>query len=80
MIPCLHQSKVYMKRKLRVLRAAKRIPPSMCLQTTGSHAAPTRADNGNLRKFGATFRHGTMFAPKESSYEKEATGMESLKM
>ena len=47
--------------------------------TTGSHAAPIRADNGNLGKFGATFQYGTVFAPKESLYEKEATGMKSLK-
>ena len=37
--------------------------------TTGSHAAPIRADNGNLGKFGVTFQYGTVFAPKESLYE-----------
>ena len=26
--------------------------------------APYRANNGNLCKFGATYRHGTMFAPR----------------
>ena len=47
---------------------------------TGSHAAPNRADNGNLWKFGATFLHGTVFAPKQSLCEKEGTSMESLKL
>ena len=28
----------------------------------------------------ATYLYGTMFAPKQCLYEKEATGMESLKM
>ena len=36
------------------------------LQTARLQAAPYMANNGNLRKFGATYRHGTMFAPKQS--------------
>ena len=32
------------------------------LQTTVSNV---RAENGNLRKFGSTFRHGTVFATKK---------------
>ena len=39
-----------------------------------------RAKNGNLWKFGSTFFHGTVFAPKQCLYQKEATGMESPKM
>ena len=39
--------------------------------------APNRADNGNL---GATYLHGTVFASKECLYQKEATGMGSLKL
>ena len=31
-------------------------------------------------KFGSTFRHGTVVAPKQCWYQKEATGMESPKM
>ena len=38
------------------------------------------AINGNFRKFGATFRHDTVFAPKQCSYQKEATEVDSLKM
>ena len=43
----------------------------MGLQTTRFYAARYRADNTNLREFGATYRHGTMFAPKQFSYLKE---------
>ena len=50
------------------------------LQTTRFYAALYRADNGNLRIFGATYRRGTMFAPTQCSYQKEAMGNESLKM
>ena len=38
------------------------------------HAAP------NFPKVGASFRRGTVFAPIQSTYEKEATGMENPKM
>ena len=38
-----------------------------------------KAENGNLRKFGSTISHGTEIAPKQSLYQKEATGMESPK-
>ena len=36
------------------------------LQTTRFYAAPYRTENGNLRKFGATYGYGTMFAHKQS--------------
>ena len=49
-------------------------------QTTPSHVSQYKVENENLRKFGSTFRHGTVFAPKECLYQKEATGMESPKM
>ena len=38
------------------------------------------AANGNLEKFGATNTHGTVFALSPCLYQKEATGMERLKM
>ena len=50
------------------------------LQTTPSHVSQYRAENGNLRKSGSTFSHGTVFVPKQCLYQKEATGMESPKM
>ena len=88
MVPCLHHSNVYIKRKLLVWRVQKCI----CLvgartaitcagrKTTPCHVNQYRAKNGNLQKSGSTFRHGTVFAPKQCVYQKEATGMESPKM
>ena len=87
-IPCLHQSNVFISRKIRIwsvqkcisLVGAKTAPICVGLQTTPSHVRQYRAENGNLRKFGSTFRHGTVFAPKQCSYQKEATGMKCPKM
>ena len=50
------------------------------LQSTQSHVNQYRAENGNLRKSGSNFRHGTVFTPKKCLYQKESTRMESLKM
>ena len=88
MVPCLHQSNVYIKRKLRAWRVQKCIPlvgakiSLTCagLQMTPSHVSQYRAENGNLRKSGSTFCHGTMFPPKQCLHQNQATGMESLKM
>ena len=88
MVPCLHQSNVYIKRKLRVWRVIKCIPlvgtrnSLTCagLQTTLSQVSKYRAENGNLRKSGSTISHGTVFAPKQCLYQKEATGIETPKM
>ena len=88
MLPCLHHSNLYLKRKLRVWRVQKCIPlvsaktALTCagLQTTPSHVRQYWAEKGNLRKFGSTFRHGRMLAPKQCLYQKEAAGMESPKM
>ena len=84
MVPCLHQSNLYKKRKLPEWRAQKCNPyfgaesPLRItgLQTTRFYAAPYRANCANLWKLGATFRYGTV----QSLYEKEATGIESPKM
>ena len=88
MVLCLHQSNVYIKRKLRVWRVQKCIalvgakPSLTCaeLQTTLSNVSQYRAKNRNLQKSGSTFCHGTVFAPKQCLYQKEATSMESPKM
>ena len=56
---------------------AKSVRTSMGLQTSPFRAVPYKADMRNLRKFGATYSHGTTFAPKKYWYQKEATGMES---
>ena len=85
MIPCLHQSNVHIKRKLRVCRAqkcnllvgAKTVPTSMTLQTTPFGAAQYRTANGNFWKFWSTNRHGIVFTQTQCLYQKKATGMES---
>ena len=87
MVPCLHQRNVYIKSKLRVRRVQKSNPcfgaksplHSTGLQTTRFHAVLYRADSTNLRDFGATFRHGTVFAPMQCLHQKEAKGMQSQK-
>ena len=87
-VPCLHQNNLYIKRTLRVWRVQKYIPlvgsktvlTCAGLQTTPSHMRQYWAANENLRKFGSTFRNGTMFAPKQCLYQKEAAGIESPKM
>ena len=73
---CLHQGNNYIKRRLREWRAqncntcvgAKSALPSTGHQTTQFQAAPNRADNKNLRKFRASFPHGTVFAPRQQLY------------
>ena len=88
MIPCLHQSDVYIKRKLRVWRVQKCTPhvgaktslPCARRKTTLSHVSQFMAENGNLRKSGSTFSNNTVFAPKQCLYQNETTGMESSKM
>ena len=76
MVPCLHQCKVYIKRKLRVWRAqncnfqvsAKTAPTSTSQQTTPCFAATYCASNRNFRNFGDTFHHGTVITSMQSLY------------
>ena len=123
-VPCLHQSNLHMKRKLREWRTqkcnpcfgAESPPRSTRLQTTRFYAAPYGTVSANLRtvfapiqckfaesrgflspsrgflsprygtvsanlqKVGTFFRRGTVFAPIQSTYEKEAKGMKNPKM
>ena len=84
MVPGLHQGNIYIKMKLRVWRDKKCIPlvgattPRTCAgcQTIPSKRSRYRAEYGNLPKLGWTYRHGTVFAPRQYLCEKEATGME----
>ena len=77
-----------MKRKLREWRTqkcntcfgAESPPRSTRLQTIRFHAAPYWTVSANLRKVGASYRRGTGFAPIQSTYGREATGMENPKM
>ena len=86
MVPC--QGNIYIQRKLRVWREQKCIPlvgaetPLTCAgrQTTPFHAGRYRAKNENLRRLGWSYRHGTVFAPRQSLYPKEGTGMERTEM
>ena len=78
-VPCLHQSNLHMKSKLREWRTQKcnpcfgaESPPlSTGQQTTRFHAAPYGTVSANLRKVGASFRRGTVFAPIQSTYVRE---------
>ena len=73
MVPRLHQSNGYIERKLRVWRGqkcnalvgAETALSSAGPQTTPFHGGQYRAENGNMRKFGATNQNGTAFAPKQ---------------
>ena len=49
-------------------------------QNTQSRGRQYRAQNGKLRKLVGTYRHGTVFAPRQYLYQKEATGMERPEM
>ena len=88
MVPSLHQGNIYTKRNLRVWTDQKCIAligaktPRTCAghQTTTFQGSRYRAENGNKQKFGWTYRHGTVFAPRQYLYQKEATGMERLEM
>ena len=88
MVLCLHHGNHCIERKLRESRTQKCNPwfgaegPLRCTGplTTRFHSALYKTDIANLRKLWATFRHGTVFAPKQSLIVKEATGMENPKM
>ena len=84
----LHQGNIYIKTKIRVWRDQKCIrlvsakTPLTCAghQTIPSQGSRYRPENGNLRKKGWTYRHGTMFAPRQYSYQKESMSMERPEM
>ena len=77
-----------MKRKLGVWRDQKLIFLSgantalTCAdrQSTQSQRRRYRAEKGYWRILGWTYRHGTVFAPWQYLYEKEATGMDRPEM
>ena len=88
MVPCLHQSNIYIKRNLYGYSAnkyypwvgAKTVQTFTGLQITRIHISPYRAENANFRNFGASYCHGTVFARKQYLYQKEALGMQSRKI
>ena len=71
---------VWREQKCTSLIGAKTTLTCTGLQTTAVHGGQYRAENGNLRKFGSTYCHGTVFAPKQYLHQNEANGMESPKM
>ena len=81
MVPRLHQSNGYIKRKLDEWRAQKcnaivgadTVLTSAGMQTTPSIGGQHRAKNGNMRNFGPTNPHGTAFEPNKLLHQKEAT-------
>ena len=88
MVSCFHQGNIYSKRNLRVWRDQKGIrlvgakTPLTCAgrQTTPSRLMRYRDKTGKLRKLGGNYHHGTVFAPRQYLYQKEATGMERPEM
>ena len=78
MVPCLHQENIYTKRKLRIWRDQKCIPlvgAITPLNCAGRHITPSRGrqcrtQNGKFGKFGRTYGHGTMFAPRKYTKRK----------
>ena len=75
-VPCMRQGNIYIERKLRVWRVRKCIflgsPKTphtcACRQNTPSEGRRYRAEKGNLRTLGWTYRHGTVFAPRQYLY------------
>ena len=88
MVPCLDESNIFPKRKLRVWRDQKciqlvgAISPLICAcrQNTPSRGRQYRAQNGKLRKLGRTYLHGTVFVLRRYLYQKEAMGMQRPEM
>ena len=88
MVPRLHQCNGYIKRKLRELRdqkcfdlvGADTVLTSAGPQITLRYVGQYRVQRGNLRNFGPTKPHGTVFAPVQLLSQKEGTGMETSKM
>ena len=87
-LPSLHQGNIYIKRNLRVwivrkcifLLGAKTPLTFAGRQSTPSQGRRYRVEKGNLRILGWTYRHGTVFSPRQYIYQMETTGMESPEM
>ena len=79
---CLYQKKATGRTAQKCLPLVGGETPLICAcwQTTPSHGWWYRSQNENLHKLGWTYRHGTMFAPRQCLYQKKATGMESPEM
>ena len=84
---CIKAMFIYQK-EVRAMESPTMYSSSRCKKRTylcGSANYPVscesvQAENGNLGKFGRTYRHGAVFAPKQCLYQKEPRVMESPKM
>ena len=78
MVPRLHQSNGYIKRKLRSWRVQKCIAlvgadtvlTTAWLQTTPFHGG-YRAQKGNMRNFGPNYPHGSALAPSNGDMKRK---------
>ena len=61
-------------------RRKNHILTCLSLQATPFRGGQCGAENENLRKIRSTYCHGTVFAPKQCEYQKDATGMDPPKM
>ena len=88
MVPRLHKSNGYIKRKLRIWRAqkcialvcAQNVPTTALLYNIRFQGVQHMTKDENMRNFVPTNLHGTAFVPKQWLYQKEAICMESSKM
>ena len=88
MVPCFLDGNIYIKRNPRVWRVRKCILLSGAkapLTFAGRQSIPSqgrryRGEKANFRILGWTYRNGTVFAPYQDLYPKEATGMVSPEM
>ena len=67
-------------KKVLQLSVQKQYLPVRGERTTPFYGWQYRAEDGHMRNFRSTNPHGTVFAPKQCLYQKEATGIESSKM
>ena len=80
MVPRLHQTNGYIKRKLGEWRVQKcnaiagayTVLTSAGPITTPFHGGQHRGKNGNMRNFGPTHSHGSALARKKWLHQKEA--------
>ena len=79
MVPPLHQTNGYIKRKLGAWRAQKLTAivgaetalTSAGSQTTPFHGGQHRTENGKMRQFGPTNPHGTAFTPQQCLHQRK---------
>ena len=72
--------RVWRVQKCIFLIGAKTSFTCVGLQTSLSQVSQYKAEKVNLRKSESTPSHGTVFASKQCSYQKETTGIETPKM